>query len=103
MIESMVGTARESILDVQHLPAYMYDCIYGKGRENFNSEDHVIQLTDKISEDTGSYNLLEVLGNTEKNLIIKALRASNGNRTKASKLLGIPRQTLKYKIDKYNI
>ena len=103
MIESMVGTAKENLLDVQHLPAYMYDCIYGKEPDPYGSEDHIIKLADRIPEEPGSYNLLDALRNTEISLIKKALQASKGNRTKASSLLGIPRQTLKYKIDKYNI
>ncbi|MGI6141207.1 MAG: sigma-54 interaction domain-containing protein [Caldicoprobacterales bacterium] len=103
MIESMVGTADGKILGIQHLPAYMYNCINGKGKENYSKENYIFQLAEKTFEDTDTYNLLEILGDTEKNLIKKALRASRGNKTKASKLLGIPRQTLKYKIDKYGI
>jgi arginine utilization regulatory protein len=103
MIESMVGTAKDRILDVQHLPAYMYDCIYGKEKADGGEEDHIVQFSERLSEDPLSYNLLEALRNTEINLIKKALQTSKWNRTKASGLLGIPRQTLKYKIDKYNI
>jgi arginine utilization regulatory protein len=103
MVESMVGTAEEKILDIQHLPAYMYNCIYEKDKVDYHIDDHKIRLTEKGSEEFGSFNLQEVLSSTEKNLIIKALHACKGNRTKAGELLGIPRQTLKYKIDKYKI
>jgi DNA-binding NtrC family response regulator len=37
----------------------------------------------------------------EKNLIVKTLNETNGNRTKAAKLLGITRRTLLNKIKEY--
>lgn len=45
----------------------------------------------------------EQLEMLEKTLITDALEQSNGNITKASKILKIPRQNLNYKIKKYNI
>jgi DNA-binding protein Fis len=39
----------------------------------------------------------------EKQTIILALQKANHNQTKASKLLGITRDTLRYKIKKYMI
>ena len=35
---------------------------------------------------------------TEQALLRRALEASNGNRTKAAELLGLPRQTFNYKL-----
>ncbi len=43
------------------------------------------------------------LPETEKNLLIKALKKSRGNKTQAAKLLNITRDTLRYKIKKYKI
>ncbi|MDD2891112.1 MAG: sigma-54 dependent transcriptional regulator [bacterium] len=40
---------------------------------------------------------------TEKSLIIEALQASNGNRTKAAEALGISRRTLQLKIKEYSL
>lgn len=45
----------------------------------------------------------QVLQSTEKDLIIRALQSTNGNRTDAAKLLNISRSTLYYKIKKYDI
>jgi two-component system response regulator AtoC len=38
-----------------------------------------------------------------KGLIIQALELSNGNRTRAAKLLGLTRPTLIYRLEKYGI
>ena len=39
----------------------------------------------------------------EKDLILKALEKSNYNKTKAAKILGISRATLRYRLVKYGI
>ena len=39
----------------------------------------------------------------EKALITKALRATNGNRTRAAELLGVSRRTLHRKLNEYNL
>ena len=44
-----------------------------------------------------------VIDNAEKEVLIKALKQCNGNRTKASELLGISRRSLHRKILKYTI
>ena len=40
---------------------------------------------------------------TERSLIVKVLRMTRGNKTRAGELLAIPRQTLWYKMNKYGI
>ena len=47
------------------------------------------------------YNL--VLGEVEKPLIEEAIKYCNGNQTKASKLLGLSRGTLRKKMKQYDI
>ena len=39
----------------------------------------------------------------EKEMIIRVLSRTKGNKTKAGQILGIPRQTLKYKMGKLGI
>lgn len=51
----------------------------------------------------GSNKLTEVMARTERNVILQALEAHAGNRTKAAKSLGIARPTLIMKIKKHNI
>ena len=55
-----------------------------------------------VSEKT-AMNLEEILEKAERNAIETALASCQGNVTKASKWLSVPRQTLQYKIKKYNI
>ncbi|SHM15281.1 regulatory protein, Fis family [Caldanaerovirga acetigignens] len=45
-------------------------------------------------------NLNEALEKVESELIKKAIRESEGNVTRAARMLGIPRQTLQYKLRK---
>ncbi len=44
-----------------------------------------------------------VLDEVERQLIVKALEASDWNRTQAAQLLGISRDTLRYRIEKYHL
>jgi DNA-binding NtrC family response regulator len=52
---------------------------------------------------TGSLRLSEVLAKTEKHCIITALRRTDGNKTKASRLLGISRKNLWEKLKTHQI
>ena len=45
----------------------------------------------------------EIMEALEKELIIKALERSGGSRAGAAKILGLPRNTLKYRLDKFNL
>lgn len=51
----------------------------------------------------GALHSKDILHETEKDLIIQALKAANGNRTEAARLLNISRSALYYKIRKYGI
>lgn len=50
-----------------------------------------------------NYSLKEIIYETEKKIIIQALKETEGNRTEAAKLLGIAIRSLYYKLDKYGI
>jgi arginine utilization regulatory protein len=103
VIESMVYVAKDDVLSVRDLPAYVY------GRMQENSEhpapkerifNPMTSSSPAIEED---FNLRAALEKKERELILQALEYCGGNKTKAGMLLGIPRQTLKYKIDKLKI
>ena len=48
-------------------------------------------------------NYSEFIHSFEKKIISNALSAASGNKAEASRLLGIPRQTLNYKIKKLGL
>ncbi|WP_066047835.1 sigma-54 interaction domain-containing protein [Robertmurraya korlensis] len=84
-IEYMMNVCEEAILDLEHLPAML--------KEN--------TLVARSTAET--YYLKDQLHQFEKDLIMKALNHTSNNIKKAAKLLGIPRQTLQYKIHKYEL
>jgi len=54
-------------------------------------------------EDEGVVPLNDLIAKVEKDMIIKALKSTNGNKSKAARLLGISRKSLFNKIRDYNI
>ncbi|MEA4986969.1 MAG: sigma 54-interacting transcriptional regulator [Anaerovorax sp.] len=105
IVESMISISEHTILDVKDLPAYMHDRIIQKDEPEL-SRNQALQkkgIPNLSKIDKEYFDLKKNLERTEKQLVIKALQISEGNKTKAAELLGIPRQTLKYKIDKLNI
>lgn len=99
IIESMISLFDCKTLDIQHLPAYMYDRLFSnKVTSNENTEDER-----DIPLNTEDFKLNKILEAKEREIILKVLEITKGNKTKAGEILGIPRQTLKYKIDKLNL
>jgi transcriptional regulator with PAS, ATPase and Fis domain len=72
-------------------------------------DSDVIDVDDLPKEITGKKasmipkKLQDILEESEKNAIILALRAADGNKTKAAKILDIGRTSLYEKIEKYKI
>ena len=97
IIESMVGITSKEILEVEQLPAYLYNRLYQI------KEDDRSDTNEGCIYDSKKYNLNKILQEKEIETIRKVLKMTKGNKTKAGKILGIPRQTLKYKMDKLNI
>lgn len=86
-IEYAMNFCEDSYIDVEHLPIYWKD--------RLPSEDENLSMEKKSLKDQ-----VEQL---EKKLIHDALRNTNGNIQQSAKLLKIPRQTLQYKIQKYQL
>lgn len=101
IIESMVSLSDCKILDIHHLPAYMNDRIFSN-KASINSNINIHE-NDIIMPNFKNYNLKKILEKKEREIITEVLKITKGNKTKAGEILGIPRQTLKYKIDKLNI
>ncbi|BDF72067.1 arginine utilization regulatory protein [Oscillospiraceae bacterium] len=104
-LESMISVADGPLLDVQDLPAYMYGRIHGGDAP---STDHwqptaPRSFTGEEADPSPDLELPRAVERTERSLIVKVLRMTRGNKTRAGELLAIPRQTLWYKMNKYGI
>lgn len=95
LIESLVGVSQEETIDLKDLPAYLYNRVKGK-----ISPD----LLDKSPKNqAGDLPLVEFMEEIEKEYIRNALSAEEHKIGKTADRLGIPRQTLRYKMTKYNL
>ena len=83
LIEGIMSLYDIKIIETKHLP------------KKFKSY--------KQEKSFSGFSLKEVVENTEKTLIERALRETHHNISYAAELLNIPRQTLQYKISKYNL
>ncbi|MBV7276281.1 sigma-54-dependent transcriptional regulator [Clostridium thailandense] len=84
VIERCVVITRGDLIQLGDLPEYIV---------NYKED----------AEEELEYNLNSAVDNAEREIIIKILKECNGNRTKASEILGISRRSLHRKIIKYNI
>jgi arginine utilization regulatory protein len=57
----------------------------------------------RLVQPSGALDLNQAVDDFEKSLIIQAINESNGNYSKAARILNIPKQTLHNKIKKHNI
>lgn len=96
IIESMVSITEERLLTIKSLPIYMKDKIEFLGKKKETLGESYI-LKEPIAP------LKETLIKAESEAISKALYHTNGHINKAAEMLGVPRQTLKYRMDKLNI
>ena len=83
VLERACLLAEDRIIDLEHLP------------------QGIVGQSDSSTQTKGQ--TVSTLQETEKALIIKALRENNGNQTKAARSLGITRDVLRYRIKKYNL
>ena len=104
VIESMVSMSKNEILQCSELPLYLHTKFNHEGR-NKRQENSDIDTDDSLLIDlrAGSCNLRSAVEELEKEMITKILSRTKGNKTKAGQILGIPRQTLKYKMGKLGI
>jgi len=61
------------------------------------------EIKDEFILKSDDLNLKVALEQVEKQMIVKAMEASSDNITQAAKVLGLPRQTLQYKLKKLEI
>ncbi|WP_443659229.1 sigma-54 interaction domain-containing protein [Clostridium algidicarnis] len=95
VIESAINMAEyNSILTQKHFDNRII---------NKDSKDTDNDISHATSKEEGRFNLEEHISNIEKQIINKVLSENDNNISKSAKKLSISRQTLQYKIKKYNI
>ncbi|MGB9734918.1 MAG: sigma-54-dependent transcriptional regulator [bacterium] len=94
IVERAVAIETGPVILPESLPSELMHPATGIKEKGYTLEDLKSRFNGVID------NLLNTI---EKGLIEEALRTSGGDRLKASKLLGIPMRSLRYRIKKYNI
>jgi DNA-binding NtrC family response regulator len=95
IIEGASVFARGNQIDIENLPE---EIRLGFAPEATNGIFDWIE--EQISE---GRTLDEVVGQIEKEMIMRLLKVAEGNQSKAAQMLGIKRGTLQYKMKTYNI
>jgi len=102
LVESMVAISRSDILTVKDVPEYVYHRVT-KGHSDYEKETMALPYKTYDFGKMKDFSLSKALEDSEREIISEALKFAGGNKTKASQLLGIPRPTLIYKMDKLGI
>jgi transcriptional regulator with PAS, ATPase and Fis domain len=93
------GNIRELKNTVEHLVIFSK-----KGRIELSSApEFLLQRSARVSETDPDYDLEKSVAQAEIDIIEKVMKIAGGNKSKAAKLLGLPRSTLYYKLNAYNI
>lgn len=85
----------DSYISLEHIPLYL--------RQDFFRSIKEEPSADNRDKATSPSNIWDELKNDEIQKIIKVLKNTRGNISQAAKQLGISRQSLQYKLKKYNI
>lgn len=100
-IERAFNVIEGNVIGKEHLPPHLAGLLEGgaggHGDENYNRENS-ISLT--LNE---GQTLADIINQTEKLVILQALKKSKGNKAKAAKILGISRPGLYKKLIKYDL
>lgn len=97
VLDFCIRTSESDVPDIGSLPLYMEkegQDLYEESKDG-TSPPKYFQLS--------RYTLKELLETAEKDYIQYALACSQGNVTRAAELLGLPRQTLRFRMDKLQI
>lgn len=86
-MESAYNLVNGSYININHIPRYIADTVINRNSQSTTFEKKLTVMLDEY----------------EKEIIEKALGQKKYNVSKTARMLGIPRQTLYYKLKKYNL
>lgn len=89
------------VIREEHLPQHIL--FYSKEGVKKNPSDDNQNIKQEIKPATGEKNIKQEIIETEKNLIVSALKQMGGNKRRTAMFLSMPRSTLYKKIKEYNI
>lgn len=93
------GNIRELKNTVEHLVIFSK-----RGRIELSSApEFLLHRPARVSDGDSDYDLEKSVAQAEIDIIEKVMKIAGGNKSKAAKLLGLPRSTLYYKLNAYNI
>ncbi len=96
-VMNLIGN--EKVIKKQHIEPFLINISKGSRAEESNRDNDDKNSDNHIEEKT----LPEKLSKIEKEIIIKTLEKTRGNVSEAAKELGIKRQSLQYRMEKYGI
>ena len=112
----MVVIENGSYIQLEHLPRHLIECYTQQQQDdcinnNDNDDDNDLTVLEADFYKPGyknkrkkSNNILKHKKNSiERDLIIKILGETKGNVSRSARILGISRQSLQYRLNKYNI
>lgn len=107
-IESMITSLKNgSILTKEQIPKYMLEKM-SRDKENEENRENIEegQEAEKLissNSHNGRIAYHDVLESVERKMVENALEMAKGNKTKAGEILGLPRKTLVYRMEKLGI
>lgn len=93
VVEAAMNMVEADTIELEHLPPHVLD-------RNMTGESEDQPMTDlsALLEASDGRTLPDIMRELEERMINSAMKATDGNVLRAAKLLGIPRQTLQYKL-----
>ena len=106
-IESMITSLKDgTVLTREQIPKYMLEKMERERDERlgvFSQEESETAKLLAHNSDSGRIAYHEIMEAVERKMVENALEMAHGNKTKAGKILGLPRKTLVYRMEKLGL
>lgn len=107
VIEQAFNFVEGNEITVEHIPRYLVNHITEEDQNSYKVEKEFTPAKENENENKDKIfdkqSLVEMMDYAEKDMIMEALKESNGNKAKAAQILGISRSGLYKKLMKYKL